>query len=925
MSRQEQMMKSRDDKLQAWVDQGVYPYPQTATRTHTAVQALAEDNLEVSITGRIRAWRGHGKIQFADVYDETGKIQVAFKFDDFAEKEFTNLENFDIGDFIEIQGTTFTTQAGERTVQAKKYQILAKSMLPLPDSWYGLKDVEERYRKRYLDLILNPEVQKTFRMRSKIMSTLRKVLDEHKFLEVETPSLQPLYGGANARPFITHHNALDMDLYLKISDELYLKRLIVGGFEKVYEIDHNFRNEGIDRTHNPEFTMMECYAAYWDYHDMMSLTEEIYQSVAMEVHGTTEIQWGEHTINLKAPWRRLTMKASIKEYLGVDVDELSDEELMAEIKKHGLEYEQDPTTSGVGAGFIRGIAIATLFEAVEPHLIQPTFIIDFPKETTALCKLHRDNPELIERFEPYILGWEIGNAYTELNDPKLQRHFFEEQVKAAESGDEEAHPLDEDFLTAMEYGMPPTGGLGLGIDRMVMIMTGEQSIRDVILFPTMREVGQPGKPKVKMQINQGNKVGVDLAVLEKFPGMFFAQVLIKDVLVKKSNPELEELKEQVLSSRKNLSPEDIATIPAIKTYRELFKATGVDFHKKKPSPEALLKRIISGKGLYNINTAVDAYNLAVVETGVGLGGFDAEKLRLPVVLRFSQSGEKLHLLGDEAPTFTRNGELVYSDQEKLITIDLNYRDISETKLTEKTKNIVLFADGGPGLSQEEVVSALRKGAEYIQQFCGGTIGEIQIFPKESNTSMSSGSGPNQTSLPLPPREESEALLKKYVKNEALLRHSYMVAQAMEHYAKELGEDSELWYQAGLLHDLDWEMYPDEHPNKAVAEIIHNYPQPLKDAILAHGPDRTGKHPETLIERYLFACDELSGLINATSLMRPTRFEGMEAKSVKKKLKDKSFAANVSRNDIDKGFELIGKSPDDHITFLIQVFQKGFQA
>ena len=497
MSRQQQMKKSREEKLASWINQGINPYPQTAERTHTAEQAKESDDLEVKVAGRIKAWRGHGKIQFADVYDETGKIQVAFQVQNFSEDAFSSLENFDVGDYIGVHGTTFTTQAGERTVQAKSFRILSKSLLPLPDSWYGLKDVEERYRKRYLDLILNDEVRSVFRKRTKIISTLRSILDKHGFLEVETPSLQPLYGGANARPFITHHNALDSDLYLKISDELYLKRLIVGGFEKVYEIDHNFRNEGIDRTHNPEFSMMECYAAYWDYNDMMRLTEEIYETIAQEVYGSTTIMWGEHTIELKAPWRRLTMKDSIKEYLKVDVDQLSDKELLAEIKKHGLQYEQDPTTSGVGAGFVRGIAIATLFEAVEPHLIQPTFIIDFPKETTALCKLHRDNPELIERFEPYILGWEIGNAYTELNDPKLQRHFFEEQVKAAQSGDEEAHPMDEDFLAALEYGMPPTGGLGLGIDRLVMIMTAQSSIRDVILFPTMRQTHTKKKKSAK--------------------------------------------------------------------------------------------------------------------------------------------------------------------------------------------------------------------------------------------------------------------------------------------------------------------------------------------------------------------------------------------------------------------------------------------
>jgi len=706
MSRLDDMLQSREDKLNAWKEQGINPYPQTTTRTHTSAAALEKDGLEVSIAGRIRSWRGHGKIQFADVHDAAGKIQVAFKADDFAEKEFANLSHFDVGDFIEVTGITFTTKAGERTVQAKHYRILSKAMLPLPDTWSGLKDVEERYRKRYLDLIMNEDVQRVFRQRSQIISTLRKVLDRYNFLEVETPSLQPLYGGANARPFKTTHKALGMELYLKISDELYLKRLIIGGMERVYEIDHNFRNEGIDRTHNPEFTMMECYATYWDYQDMMRLVEELYETIAKEVIGSTKIKWGEQEIELKAPWRRLTMKAAITEYLHVDVDQLTDEELIAEIKKHHLEYEQDPTTSGVGAGYIRGIAIATLFEAVEPYLIQPTFITDFPKETTALCKLHRDDSHLIERFEPYVLGWEVGNAYTELNDPKLQRQFFEEQVKAAESGDEEAHPLDGDFLTSMEYGMPPTGGLGLGIDRMVMIMTGQSSIRDVILFPTMR--------------------------------------------------------------------------------RDL-----------------------------------------------------------------SQEIEK---------------------------------NLQETIELERTRP----------LAEVQRVSPPQEAINLVN-------------PDYKST--------------LPPRAEAQAFLEAHVKNEALRHHCEMVAQAMEAAAEreDKEDEKELWYQAGLLHDLDWEEFPSEHPNKAVAEWLTAYPTGLKDAILAHAPERTGKHPATLIERYLFAIDELSGLMHAYSLMRPTGFVGMEVNSVKKKLKDKAFAANVSREDISQGAELIGKPLEDHIAFLIQVF------
>lgn len=482
----EELRKIRLEKLKKIKQLGVNPYPPSCKRDQQISQARKMLGKKVAVTGRIMAIRTHGGIAFFDLYDETGKIQLVFKKDKLSEKLLKLLELLDEGDFLAAQGEVFKTKAGEISVLVDDFQILAKSLRPLPSSWYGLKDVEERYRKRYLDLIMNPQVKKTFELRSKIISSVREFLDSQGFIEVETPTLQEIYGGASARPFVTHHNALDVDFYLKISDELYLKRLIIGGFEKVYEIDKDFRNEGIDRFHNPEFTLMECYWAYADYNDMMKLTEDLFVFVANKVLGTTKIQFGKHKIDLKPPWQRITMKEALKKYLKVNVDKLSDEEIKKLLKKHKLTAEQKPTLSGVSAGFNRGVAIATLFELVEPYLIQPTFVMDFPKETTALCKPKPEDPTLIERFEPYIAGFEVGNAYSELNDPLLQKEFFEQQVKAAKSGDKEAHPMDKPFLEAMEYGMPPTGGLGIGIDRMVMLLTNSQCIRDVILFPTLR-------------------------------------------------------------------------------------------------------------------------------------------------------------------------------------------------------------------------------------------------------------------------------------------------------------------------------------------------------------------------------------------------------------------------------------------------------
>ncbi len=465
---------------------GIDPYPAVSRKKHPVATSRQLLGRNVITAGRIIALRSHGGSAFADIVDETGKIQAFFSNRKLSDIKRQLLGLLDIGDFIEVEGEVGKTQAGEITVFVSDFGLLAKSLRPIPSVWYGLKDVEQRFRKRYLDLLINQEVKNRLVTRARIIKALRQFLDEAGFVEIETPTFQPIYGGAAARPFITHHNALDADFYLKISDELYLKRLIIGGFEKVYEIDKDFRNEGIDKIHNPEFTMLECYQAYGDYHQMMTLTEEIFKYVTETVFGTTKVKFANHTFDFSKKWLRLPMKEAIKHYLRIDVDKLTDEGLKETMKKLKIKYEDKPSLTGVAKGFSRGVAIATIFEACEEFLIEPTFVIDFPKETSALAKLHRANPELIERFEPYIAGWEVGNAYSELNDPILQKEFFERQQQAAQSGDLEAQPMDLDWIEALEYGMPPTGGLGLGVDRMVMILTNTASIREVIAFPTLR-------------------------------------------------------------------------------------------------------------------------------------------------------------------------------------------------------------------------------------------------------------------------------------------------------------------------------------------------------------------------------------------------------------------------------------------------------
>ncbi len=485
--------ETRMQRLYALREKGIQPYPNTAERTHTIAEALEHfdewegEDADLTLVGRIRLLREMGKAAFAHIEDGTGRMQVFMRINDLGEENYKTLRLLDIGDFIQARGYLFRTRTGERTLHVREFHILAKSLHPLPEKFHGLEDVEVRQRKRHLDLIANgDEARQVFVIRSRTISAMRRYLDTHGFIEVETPILQPLYGGATARPFTTHHNALDRDLYLRIAVELYLKRLIVGGFERVYEIGRDFRNEGIDRSHNPEFTMMECYQAYADYNDMMKLVEEMIYSIALEVKGTPVVTYQGTEIDLTPPWPRIPLLRAITQYTGIDVGRFPDKEsLAAEMRAHG--YEADPK---LGRGRLIDDLKSVMLRMGVPELKQALFLIDYPLDISPLTKQHRENPELTERFQPFIGGLECGNAFTELNDPLDQRARFEDQMRQRVQGDDEAQVLDEDFLEALEIGMPPTGGIGIGIDRIAMLMADQESIRDVILFPTMRKTAE---------------------------------------------------------------------------------------------------------------------------------------------------------------------------------------------------------------------------------------------------------------------------------------------------------------------------------------------------------------------------------------------------------------------------------------------------
>lgn len=483
-----ELQQTRLAKLERLRELGIDPFPPRAERTHTTQQvlanfeALAEAHQPLAVTGRIMLRRPTGGSTFAQIADEAGRIQIFLSKKDVGPDAYKLfVDTTDLGDIIGVQGYAFRTKTGEPTIFVQHWQMLSKALNPMPEKRAGLTDVEARLRQRYVDLIVNEDVRETFRTRARIVSLMRRFMDERGFIEVETPILQPIYGGAAARPFVTHHNQLHQDLYLRIAPELYLKRLIVGGYERVYEIGKCFRNEGVDRFHNPEFTMLECYQAYADYNDIMELVEQMIAFITREITGGTAITFAGQTVDVTPPWPRVTMRDAIMERTGIDIAATTTyEDLIAEIKALGLHVDRQPTWAKLVDELLK--------THVRPQMIAPQFLIDYPQPLSPLAKRKPDDPAFVERFQPFMFGSELGNAFTELNDPLDQEQRFLEQGRAAKAGDDEAMQMDLDYINALMTGLPPTGGLGIGVDRLTMLLTGEETIREVILFPHLRRI-----------------------------------------------------------------------------------------------------------------------------------------------------------------------------------------------------------------------------------------------------------------------------------------------------------------------------------------------------------------------------------------------------------------------------------------------------
>ncbi|MBD3281006.1 lysine--tRNA ligase [Candidatus Dojkabacteria bacterium] len=928
-----QIRQERLDKVEKIKQLGIEPYPSKVKRDakiKEVTDGFAEyENKTVTLAGRLVSKREHGNLYFGHIQDQYGQIQLFIKSDEIAptskKKQIIGFEHLglvDVGDIVQATGVVTKTKAGEISLLVKEFKLLTKAIRPLPDKHQGIKDKETLFRQRYLDMIMNPEKRKNFELSAKILYNIRAFMDQKGFLEIKTPIIQPVYGGSTAKPFMTHVNALGEDYYLAIAHELYLKRLIVAGFENVYNIVGYFRNEGIDRTHNPEFNMLETMSAYNNYEYNMDLTEEMYKFIAKNVFDRYNFNIKGRDVDLQKPWSKLTMLEAVKKYANYDFDQVKTIEEAHKILDE-IGYKDEKPKS-IGESMFK-----VFEEKVEEHLIEPVFIYGHPVEISPLAKQMSDDKRFVERFEVFMGGMEAGDNWTELNDPVELFDRFKDQHDRKVGGDEEAHPMDIEFIEAMEYGMPPTTGLGPGIERLCMMFTETEYLDDVVFFPMLKPapvtkiqkeiygeeyVGLNGEAKASNQKSSKNLLSkkLDLVTIsnevkQKFPGIKLGYVVLEGVNVDRKNSDLEALKTTIVDSveKQYENIDEMRNNPHIKGFREIYKATGVDPNSRMNSAEALLRRIIKGKGLYNVNTVVDTYNVTSAEAALPMAAYDLDKVEGNFTLRLSKQGEEMTKIGEDEPTISEDGELVYADEKGITCIDLNYRDSDRTKITEKTKRIIVFVDGHQDVEDQKVLDTLNQVANRLQKYTGGKVVGYGTTWKESGSDNTQESFSTEGTLPS--KSEALEILEKYVEDEYQRLHAKMVAAALEDLSSKYeGEDPNLWYITGLLHDLDFDKHPDEHPHTELEWFKEwGYPEALIHAVAAHAFMLTDVMPKTVLANAILAVDEFSGLLYAYSKMKGGRFDDMKIKSVKKKFKDKSFAAKIDRGDVQKGIDGLG--------------------
>lgn len=734
-SRLHHQREERLAKIEQLKTLGIQPYPAQSQKDISNDQLLHDfethQGKEYSLTGRLLSIREHGKVAFADLEDQSGRVQLFIRSDVLSPTSqeqqtigFDHLALVDPGDFVQARGEVTKTKTGQVSLLVKDLKILTKTLRPLPNIREEITDHEFKFRRRYLDLALNPDRRALFERKAKFWQANREFLQNKGFIEVETPVLEHVTGGADARPFVTHMNALDQDFYLRISTELYQKRLIGGGFEKIFTIGPNFRNEGLSDEHLTEYYQTEWYWAYADYEDNMRLTEEMFRYIAKEVYGKTIFTTRGHTFDLDHDWERISYPDVIKERLGIDIFESSEAEMSQVIKDHGVE---------LSGAVNRNRLIDNCWKLIRKDISGPAFLINEPAFMSPLSKSRVSNPKLTERYHAIIAGSELANGYSELNNPLEQLDRFRDQQSQRDAGDDEAQMMDIDFVEMLEYGMPPTSGHGHS--ERVFWFFEDITAREGTLFPALRHKHETVTKQiygltdpVKSKPKKGDSI-LTLSKLftDKYPSATVGYAILEGLEISQSSPELEKEKQIFLKSYSDLDTEKLGKYPEIISYRQMYKQMGIDWHSRRPSPEALLRRVALGKDIYSINTCVDAYNLIVMNNRVSVGAFDLDRLQLPVELTIGTGNEQILLLGDDEVTQIQPGEVFYQDQKGPYNLDYNYRDAQRTKVTEATKNIWINVEGVYDISEELVRETLNQTIDIVQKYCGGTVVDKDIL------------------------------------------------------------------------------------------------------------------------------------------------------------------------------------------------------